>query len=65
MKNHRFTEEVKKQIAACLRMYAEHPSLTKEYNEHKPEWNDEKSLNETLAAIVRTIEDINVGTLKI
>lgn len=56
MKNRSFTEEVKKQIAACLRMYAEHPSLTKEYNEHKPEWNDEKAFNETACWIVRSLE---------
>ena len=56
MKNNRMSEKTRKDIAACLRLYAEHPSLTKEYNEHKPEWNDEKAFNETACLIVRSLE---------
>lgn len=56
MKNHRLTEEMKKDIAYALMLYAQHPSLTKEFNEHKPEWNDEKSFNETACWIVRALE---------
>lgn len=57
--------EVKKNIAFCIRLYALLPELRTEYNETKPEWNDEKSLNETLSTCVKTIESINAGTLKI
>ena len=57
--------EVKKNIAFCIRLYALLPELRTEYNEHKPEWNEEKALNETLTMILRTIESINAGTLKI
>lgn len=57
--------EVKKNFSFCLRLYALLPELRTEYNETKPEWNDEKALNETLTMIVTTIESINAGTLKI
>ena len=56
MKNHSLTEEMKKVLAYTLRLYAEHPSLTKEYNEHKPEWNDEKAFNETACCLVQIME---------
>ena len=49
-------EETKKQIADCIRLYAQFPSLSKEYMETRPEWKDEKALNETLAACVRAME---------
>lgn len=57
--------EVKKGMAFCLRLYALLPELRTELINYKPEWNDEKALNETLAACVKTIESINAGTLRI
>lgn len=46
-----------KEIAACLKLYASLPELRTEYCNFKPEWNDEKALNETFCALVICTED--------
>ncbi len=49
-------EEMKKALAFVLYLHRILPELREEYMEHKPEWNDEKAFNETLTAVVKTIE---------
>lgn len=45
-----------KEIAQCLRMYIYYHELSDEFCQHKPEWNDEKSLNEVFCSMTQYIE---------
>ena len=49
-------EEIKKAIAFVLFLHRSLPELAEEFNNTKPEWNDEKAYNETLTDCVKTIE---------
>ena len=49
-------QEIKKEVVFALYLHRSLPELREEYMNHKPEWNDEKAYNESLAMIVRTIE---------
>ena len=49
-------DETREAIKFCARLYALLPELREEYINHKPEWHDEKALNEVLCWMVQAIE---------